>query len=329
MDRILEIGQFAAGYCGRLFVEPAPGWVSNRASDLFLHAGKKRLQTSDPTLIRELADKADIVIAEAATADQLSQLGFDSWQTKVKVAITPFGRTGPKRNWHASSSVLLAMGGYTWLMGDQGRAPLTLPGHFVDYESGQFAYTAANACRISDEVNSIDLSMLEVVMSLSQFTTIKWHCQGEIRMRHGNDFWTVPPTTLFACKDGWVYINIVPIFWDPFTTFIDIPELVIDDRFTTNELRMENREALHEIIQAAMIRMTTEEIDQRAIEHRIPVGIVKSFQEVLDDPHFKARDFWQELGDGETTVQSPAVPFRFDNTPHRDLELNDVEKIDG
>ena len=49
MDKILEIGNFAAGFCGRLFAqaghevvrvesaEPAPGWVSTEALDLFLH----------------------------------------------------------------------------------------------------------------------------------------------------------------------------------------------------------------------------------------------------------------------------------------------------
>ena len=83
MDRVLEIGGFAAGYCGRLFAQsgydvvrvesqPAsPGWVSQTASDFYLHAGKRRLITSDPGLIAKLAAEADVVIAEAATADEL------------------------------------------------------------------------------------------------------------------------------------------------------------------------------------------------------------------------------------------------------------------
>jgi len=342
MDRILEIGNYAAGYCGRLFVQAgcevvriesdslAPGWVSPTASDLFLHAGKKRLQTSDTDLIAELASNADIVIAEAPGADALIELGYDNWNTKVKVAITPFGRTGPKSNWHATSNVLLAMGGYTWLMGDQGRAPLTLPGHFVDFESAQYAYTAANACRIASEENSIDVSMLEVVMSLSQFTSIKWHCADEIRMRHGNDFWTVPPSNMFACKDGWVYINIVPVFWDPFTVFIGMPELSIDERFTTNELRMDNRDALHEIIQDLFSAMTREAVQARAIECRIPAGVVQTFDDILADPHLHDRDFWQQVSSFENiSVKSPALSFRIDNAPRPVLTLTDKERADG
>ena len=340
MDRILEIGHYAAGFCGRLFVqaghevvrvesqENTPGWVSTQASELFLHPGKRRIQTRDPDIIAELAEKADVVIAEAAKANELERLHFDQWNTSVKVSITPFGRTGPKCNWHATSNVLLAMGGYTNLMGDAGRAPLTLPGHFVDFESGQYAYTAASACRYARETNSIDVSMLETIMSLSQFTTIKWHCAGEIRSRHGSDFWTVPPSNLFSCKDGWLYVNIVPMFWDAFATFLDHPELIIDERFLTNESRMANRDALNEIIQKILSTMTREIIQQRAIKYRVPLGVVQTFDDILEDAHLLERDYWQQVGsDDLDLVHSPALPFRLNKTPRKKHKLTRPEDV--
>ena len=60
MDRVLEIGGFAAGYCGRLFAQSgydvvriesqpsSPGWVSRTASDFYLHAGKRRPSPAIP-----------------------------------------------------------------------------------------------------------------------------------------------------------------------------------------------------------------------------------------------------------------------------------------
>jgi len=342
MDRILEIGSFAAGFCGRLFTQagcevvriepgtPDPGWVSAAASDLFLHPGKKRLQTSDPDLIAELANRADVVIVEAATADELEAYNFNAWETNVKVAITPFGRTGPKRNWQATSSVLLAMGGYTYIMGESDREPLTLPGHYVDFQSGQYAYTAANACRLANERNVIDVSMLEVIMSLSQFTTILWHCTGQIRQRHGNDYWSVVPTNLFACKDGWVYINIVPTFWDACTVFLDRPDLVLDERFTTNDLRMANREALHQIMREALAPMTKREVRARATENRIPVGVVQTFDDILSDPHLEERDFWQRVnGPDGCSIRSPSLPYRIDGASRPELTLTEPEVGDG
>ncbi len=342
MDRILELGNFAAGFCGRLFVQaghevvrieppgPAPGWVSAAASDLYLHAGKQRLQTNDRDLIAELARKADVVVAEADTADDIDSLGFDDWQTEVKVAITPFGRTGPKRNWQASAHVLLAMGGYTYLMGDQDRAPLSLPGYYVEFQAAQYAYVTANACRFAGEADSIDISMLETVMSLSQFTTVKWHCAQDVRSRHGNDFWHVCPTNLFRCSDGWAYVNIVPGFWDPFTLFLDVPELALDERFTTNAQRMANRDALHDIVADVLVAMTRAEVQAKAEEVRIPVGVVKTFDEVLADPHLEHRDFWQdvEAPDG-TTVRSPSVAYRFNGEPRPTFKLSAPETQHG
>lgn len=337
MDRILEIGHQAAGYCGRLFAQtghdvvrvepadPSPTWVSQRSLDLFLHAGKRRIATDDPALIGQLARNADVVIVEAANADAVLNLGVDAWQTKVTVVITPFGLTGPKRNWQATPSTLLAMGGYTNLMGDADRAPLTLPGHYPEFQSGQYAFTAASACRWAHASNAIDISIFETVMSLSQFTTVMWHCTGQIRGRHGNDFHWVVPSTLFRLADGWVYVNIVPTFWDAFTTCIDRPTLILDERFASNDLRMANRDALHALVADALATLTREEIQTRATEHRIPIGVLQTLDDVLADAHLAEREFFQTATDGSATVRSPCLPFRFDREPRVGQVLEAVE----
>ena len=336
--RVLEIGNFAAGYAGRLFahagcdvvrIEPERRkacWVSERAMDLFLHHDKRRVSTFDQELIANLANRADVVIVDGESADEINSVGFENWQTPIKVAITPFGLTGPDRNRAATNATILALGGYTNLMGDPERAPLTLPGHYVDFQSGCYAYTAASACLLGNRADTIDIGMLEVIMSLSQFTTAMWTCGRMVRSRHGNDFWSVVPTTLFRCKDGWVYINIVPQFWDPFTTCIDLPELTLDPRFTTNGLRMTNRDALHEIIAKAFIQWTRSEIQHRAEMARIPLGAVLTFPEVLSDPHLEARNFWQRIwyNDGDSVV-SPRPPFVMPGIDRDDVALTEPE----
>jgi len=272
MDKVLELGGYAAGYAGRLYVHAGadvvriehrsapPAWASSLAMDGFLHSGKRRIQTADATLIGQLAEAADVVICEAAGADAVQALGFADWSSRIKVALTPFGMSGPKRNWLATPHTLLAMGGYTALMGDAQRTPLSLPGHYLEFQTGALAYTAANAAQLAGLSEAIDIGMLETLMSLSQFTTVRWHCVGELRSRHGSDFWFVVPSELFRCHDGWVYVNIVPQFWDPFTVFLDCPELLIDTRFSNNDLRMANREALHALVAQALAGLTVAQI---------------------------------------------------------------------
>ena len=322
MDKVLEMGGYAAGYCGKLFAasgadvvrleltEPSPAWASEKAMDLFLHPQKRKIATSDLDLLAALAGKADVVVCEADTADELDQLGFDLWTAPVKVALTPFGRTGPKANWRASVNVLLAMGGYTHLIGEPDRAPLSLPGHYLEFQTGALAFTAANSARWAGQTTHIDIGQLETLMSLSQFTTVRWHCAGELRSRHGSDFWYVVPSQLFACADGWVYLNIVPAFWDPLTVFLDQPELLIDARFENNDLRMANRDALHTLIAHELARHSMDYLVDKAESCRIPLGVVLSFEQVLADPHLQARQFWQTLpGNAGEPVYTPAYPF--------------------
>ena len=339
-DRVLEIGNYAAGYAGRLFahmgcevtrVEPADRkacWVSEQAMDLYLHTNKRRVQTSNKELIAELAKAADVVILDAESANQVENSGFHEWECDVKVAITPFGLTGPDRNRAATNATILALGGYTNLMGDQDRDPLTAPGHYVDFQSGGYAFTAASSCLLADETNVIDIGMLEVIMSLSQFTTVMWTCANRVRSRHGNDFWWVVPTCMFQCQDGWVYINVVPHFWDPFTTFLEMPELTLDERFTTNTLRMVNRDALHDIIDTVFSRWTRREIQKRAEIARIPVGAVLTFSEVLNDPHLRYRQIWQEMKlQDNNNVLSPRPAFTMAGLEAIQPKLNSVEHL--
>ena len=341
MDRVLEIGGFAAGYCGRMFVQAgcevvrvaaaslAPSEHGSTALDVYLHDGKRHIQTDDLKIIGELADRADVVVAETPTAEGLLDLGFDDWRAPVKAAITPFGRTGPKSNWSATPGTLLAMGGYTYLMGDSDRAPLTLPGHYAEFQSGGFAYLAANASRLAGEENVIDVGMFESVMALSQFTTVLWTCAGEIRSRHGNDFLYASPSNLYRCADGCVYINITRDFWDALAAAVDRPELVIDPRFETNAGRMANREALHEILDEAFASLSTAEVLARATEYRFPCGELKTFDEVLQDPHLAERDFWQQVDGAYGRVASPRIGWRMDGSSPRPADISEREQRHG
>ncbi len=327
MTRVLEIGGYAAAYAGRLFVHAGcdvvraeagqrdPAWASEQAMSAFLHAGKRHASVEESTL-EELANRADVVIAHLPNADAVDESGIDTWDAPVKVAVTPFGRTGPRRNWRATPNVLLAMGGYTALMGDADREPLSLPGHYLEFQAGTLAYSAASSLLRSGEQNVVDIGMLETVMTLSQFTTVRWHCTGEHRTRHGSDFWFVAPSDLFRCADGWAYVSIVPAFWDAFTVFLDHPQLLVDPRFETNDLRMANRDALHEAVAAAFLGMTVAEVNERTETCRVPVGVVTTLKDVLEDEHLAFRNFWQEVDTDEGAVRVPKPPYRIEALKH-------------
>ena len=77
--------------------------------------------------------------------------------------------------------------------------------------------------------------------------------------------------------------------------FIDRPELLIDERFLDNDMRMQHRDVLHEIIAEAVRDIPVAEVERRAEEMRVPVGVVQDFAQVLEHPHLAARDYWQDV----------------------------------
>lgn len=333
--RVFEMGGYAAGYAGRLFLRAGadvvrleseaeqPAWVSGQSMQLYLHAGKRRVAGLDQQQIDRLIAAADVVVCEVACAEELKALRAQL-AGKYAVVISPFGLTGPKRNWQATPSTLLAMGGYTYLMGDADKAPLNLPGHYLEFQAGTLGYAAVNAARLVARPELIDVSMFETLMSMSQFTTVRWHCAGSIRTRHGSDFWFVSPSDLFRCADGWVYINIVPAFWDAFLAFIELPELVIDPRFQTNDGRMEFRQPLLGSIAEAFANMSRQQIEQRAVECRVPLGVVRTLDDVLREPHLTERGYWEQVSDGTQQFRSPGLPFRINQQARAAYQLQAV-----
>lgn len=325
MTTVLELGGFAAGFCGRLFVHAGAEvvrvegaippvtdtWVSERAMDIFLHTGKERVRFTDASALRRLAADADVVVVEGMP-DEIEALGWESLDG-IRVAITPFGMTGPRRQWHASASVLQAMAGQTYLMGDPGVAPLTLPGHYTEYQSGQYGYIAGAACLHAIDRSgaspqrSIDISMLETLLSLSQMTTVMWTCGGRVRMRHGSNYGVLYPANLFPCADGWFHITATHRFWGAFARMLGRPELEHDPRFAAAPARTENQEALDEIIIEVLGQKTREEIQRLGEAARVPTGALKDLDEVLVDPHLSAREFWHTV----EGIRVPSLGFRF------------------
>ncbi len=335
---VLELGGPAAGYAGKLYrrwgadvyrvddpESPHTIGPERDAVDLYLHSGKQRLavKLGSPgaaALIRRLAEKVDVILADLPPST-LDALDWESLggTACVRTAITPFGMTGPRRSWHGTSNVLLAMGGETFIMGDPGREPLTIPGRYLYYQAGQYAYTASAACRrqTPDALRSVDVSVYETAQSLHQFTTVMWTHNEAIRSRHGNDFGVLHPITLYPCKDGWWATNADVIFWDPFTVMLGRPDLADDPRFNTVAGRVEHAEALDAIVMEELGDKTRAELMELGqLTCRVPTGVLNTLGELLDDPHLRERNFWQSLNHEGRSFKTAGSAFTFMGEGH-------------
>ena len=338
--RVLELGDAgAAAYAGKLLARwgaevirvdsgaPEPA-QELEPLEVFLHPGKRRVaidyeREEGVALLHELAAACDVVLLDLSP-DESERIGWTELgkpgRIQARVSITPFGLDGPYRDWKATGGTLLALGGYTFLSGDPGRAPLTIPGHYVEYQSGHFAFIAALAATLGHEpegpASSIEVSMLECVATLSQFTTVMWTHGGVVRSRHGNRWENLHPNAMYRCGDGWYQASGIGKFWEPFALMLGRPDLVEDARFLTPALRTQHADELDEIINGVLGQRPMQEILHEAQETwRIPIGIALSLAEVLADPQLAAREFWRPISTPGGTVQTPGSPFTLVGEP--------------
>jgi crotonobetainyl-CoA:carnitine CoA-transferase CaiB-like acyl-CoA transferase len=321
--RILEISdeEGAAAWCGQLFAragfavtkaESPHRQLPDRHRELFLNAGKARVQAElGSAELSQLAAGHDIVVTDASSADTRRHALLEL-PAPVVVSITPFGLTGPYADWAATDATLLALGGYTFLSGDAGRAPLTMPGRYPSYQAGSFAFVAAGSSLLARAQARIEVSTLECLASLHQFTDTMWTEDGIVRSRHGNRWANLHPLTLLPGPDGWFMVNITPNFWAQFSAMIGRPELADPSHpWSVSENRVRDADEIDRVILDALGSWPKKEVFlQGQGTWRVPTAYLQTMQEVLEDEHLAQREFWRpDPADKSVTV--PGSPYRF------------------
>lgn len=337
--RILEISSTEAGaaFAGKLFARwgheviraelpsRSPSWEPER---LYLHGGKRRIEVDYRTedgraYLDRLAATCEIVVTDALAADvrehRLLELGVsEDGGPAARISITPFGLTGPYADLPATEATLLAMAGHTFLMGDPDREPLTLPGHYGSYQAGSLAYVAGLASALAPQVagsRAVEISVLEVLLGLHQYTEVRYYHGGRIRSRHGNRVEHAAGTML-PVKDGWIGFSLLQNFWEPFAMMIGRADLVEGDKMSTNEGRLANRDEFEAMVSAALSDRSKFDLFRDAQEvWRVALGYTATLADCFEDPHLQERQFWRPLAghtgaDGAPLVV-PGSPFRF------------------
>jgi crotonobetainyl-CoA:carnitine CoA-transferase CaiB-like acyl-CoA transferase len=100
--------------------------------------------------------------------------------------------------------------------------------------------------------------------------------------------------------------------WYRLCEALDRPDLVDDQRFETNEQRVDNRDELESILTDAFAAHTVDETVDLLRENDVPVGRIRDVLEAFDDPQAEARGMRQRVTHptgGE--LELPGSPMQF------------------
>ncbi len=278
-------------------------------------------------LVARLIERSDIVV-EDYPPGRLATLGLDLDAMRrrrpdlVVCSVTAFGQTGPYAQLRASDLILQAMGGAMYATGHADREPLRLGGNFAEWHAGIAAAFAIVMAALRAEATGrgdhIDLSIYETQAAgkdRRQLNLLAYSYAATIARRRETAFAVC--SGVRPCADG--FINLLGQQ--------RLPELMRlvgrEDLAERPELRGPATEIpieLVEEVEAAYLAWTITRPMREALalaqQHRILGGTVHSVADVLDDPSFRERGFWDEIDHpvaGRLTY--PGRPFIMSDSP--------------
>jgi crotonobetainyl-CoA:carnitine CoA-transferase CaiB-like acyl-CoA transferase len=176
---------------------------------LYLNSGKKSvtLDAESPTgsgILRTLAAEFDILV-ESYPAGTMDRMGLsysslaDLNPPIIYTSITPFGQTGPYRDYKSSDLVAQAIGALMHTIGLPDREPLKVGGNTAFYTTGMSAFSATmlaiHARDTQGYGQQVDISAMET-MTVAQIHASIHHQFGRVPVRRISN--------LVQAKDGWV-----------------------------------------------------------------------------------------------------------------------------
>jgi CoA:oxalate CoA-transferase len=302
---------------------------------LFLNTNKSSISLNLETatgikIFKELLKWADVLI-EDHLPRELARLGLSYRVIKeinpslVMTSITPFGQTGPYRNYKGCDLVNCHSGSNAFGNPDEGtqdpdtHPPLKTPSHSSDVISGVTAAVctmgAVMGRKLWNSGTHVDVSQQEAVASMGRQQLAFYSVQGitpsrEYGRKKFGGF-------LYRCKDGYVVIWIGP-HYPLVVKMMGNPDWAEAEMFANPLMRNDYIGELNQLITVWTLEHTTEEINQLALEYGVPCSLVRTVKDLLSDEQLDYRRFWEEVEHPVAgKFKYPGPPFRASATPGR------------
>ncbi len=322
--RVIDSADENGELCGRLLadlgaavirVEPVDGTASRRMppfhGDTSLYFTVRNLGKKSVTLDMQSAegrrqfdamlDTADVWIESHRAGDLNRRAILERHPALVITSITPFGLTGPYRDYAATDAVLVAMSGLLFRSGVPTKPPLLPPGALA-YDIAGTTAAFATVAALWDRAKSgrgqhLDVSVLEAAAqtsdwALPNFSATKARGGQYFELRMGS----APVYTMYPCADGYVRLIILnPRQWRAMRAWLGDPPALQADHFDHLLGRLSVQTDILDPMFADFFKDKTKLALAREAQRRgLAMTPVLSPDEVLAADHFTERKTFRE-----------------------------------
>ncbi len=278
-------------------------------------------------IVRELVAVSDVLIENfrPGTLERWG-LGYDVLAAinprLVLIRVTGFGQTGPYATRAGYGAIGEAMGGLRYVVGDPSTPPSRVGVSIGDSLAATFGalggLMALHARERSGRGQVVDAAIYEAVLAMMESLIPEYQVGGYIRERTGAILPNVAPSNVYPTADGQMILvaaNQDTVF-QRLAAAIGRPELADDERYATHSARGEHQQELDDLIAEWTGGHTADAVIDLLNNAAVPTGRIYRAPEMLEDPHFAARNIIVRLAHpdfGEIAMQD-VVP-RLSETP--------------
>ena len=264
-------------------------------------------------LLGLIAD-ADILI-ENFKVGGLAKYGLDYESLRklnpslIYCSITGFGQTGPYANRAGYDFLMQGMSGLMSITGEPDQQPQKVGVAVTDVFTGLYSVIAIQAALAhraqTGEGQHIDMSLLDVSAAVSANQGMNYLASGTAPSRRGNDHPNIVPYRVFATSDGHVILAVGND--SQFTKLCHIlgcDDLANDPKFSTNEARVTNRDALVALLEPLTSKHTKVHLLAMCETRGVPAGPINTMKDLFDDPQVQHRELQLDLN-GVPSIRNP------------------------
>ncbi|MGQ3018619.1 CaiB/BaiF CoA transferase family protein [Phenylobacterium sp.] len=258
-------------------------------------------QPEGQEIARRLIGKADVVIENFRPgAMEKWGLGYEalsaSYPGLVMARISGYGQTGPLSTRAGYGLIGEAMGGLRHITGEPDRPPARAGISIGDSLAAMHAVMgimmALHSRDRTGKGQVIDAALYESVLGVMENLVTEYDLTGYVRERSGSILPGIAPSNAYPCADG----DMAVIGGNGDTVFARLcaamnrEDLAADPRFATHAARGERQGELDEIISAWTSTLALDDLLNLLEAHGVPAGRIYRAPDMIEDPHFKARE---------------------------------------
>jgi len=304
-------------------------------------------------LLKRLLKHCDVVV-ENFKVGGLDKYGLsydalkDEFPGVVYCSITGFGQTGPYASQAGYDYLAQGMGGVMAVTGEPEGQPMKVGVAIADIMCGMYASTAILAAiRHRDATGQgqyIDLALLDTQVAWLANVGLNYLTSGNEPRRLGNQHPNIVPYQVFAAEDGFFILAVGNDGqFRKFCDFAGFGNLADDQRYATNDSRVQNRDELVPLIEDVTRQKSKRHWLDGLSAIGVPAGPVNTVPEAFADPQVQHRDMQINMPHakaGAAGVNLIGNPVKMSETPvtyrhappvlgeHTDEVLSELLKMD-